>query len=61
MCLRFLWEESGSRIAVYGSTHLDSLATAILDAYGFDYDHLCIFSYKNRFGRVIEVSHSYME
>lgn len=40
---------------------LDSLATAILDAVEFDFDHLYQFSYRNRFGALESVNHSYME
>jgi Plasmid pRiA4b ORF-3-like protein len=48
------------RIALRGESHLDELAATILDAFGFDQDHLYRFSYKDRFGRTIEIDHPYL-
>ncbi len=49
------------RIAILGKDSLDSLNDAILEAYAFDHDHLCVFSYKNRFGQSTSVHHLYIE
>ncbi|MHC1728917.1 MAG: plasmid pRiA4b ORF-3 family protein [Syntrophobacteraceae bacterium] len=49
------------RIAIPADLTLDTLASAILDAVGFDDDHLYQFSYKNRFGSLNQVNHPYME
>jgi len=49
------------RIATPGGLLLQDLASAILDAYDFDYDHLYEFSYRDRFGREASVSHPYMD
>jgi hypothetical protein len=48
------------RIAIGGDAGLDVLATAILDAFKFDSDHLYRFNYKDRFGRTIEIDHPYL-
>lgn len=48
------------RIAIRGDAHLDELAAALLSAFGFDQDHLYRFSYKDRFGRTIEIDHPYL-
>ena len=47
------------RIAIGGSSSLEKLATTILDAFDFDSDHLYCFSYKDRFGRSLEIDHPY--
>ena len=47
-------------IAIRGDSCLNELAMAILDAFDFDWDHLYRFSYKDRFGRTIEVDHPYI-
>ena len=50
------------RIAIGGETFLDELAAAILAAFDFDdTDHLYRFSYRDRFGRIIEIDHPYLE
>ena len=49
------------RIAIPADCALDALAYAILDAVDFDYDHLYLFSYRNRFGAVEEIVHSHMD
>lgn len=48
------------RIAIQGDAYLDELAVSILDAFDFDQDHLYRFSYKDRFGRTIEIDHPYL-
>jgi hypothetical protein len=48
------------RIAIPGDADLDQLATAILDAFHFDRDHLYRFSYRDRFGRTVDIDHPYM-
>ena len=48
------------RIAIPGDRALDELASAILDAIGFQHDHLYRFSYENRFGSLDEVYHPLM-
>ncbi|NEV65153.1 plasmid pRiA4b ORF-3 family protein [Thiorhodococcus minor] len=46
------------RIAVGGDIGLDTLAATILAAFDFDdTDHLYRFSYKDRFGRTLEIDH----
>ena len=47
-------------IAIRGDADLDELALTILDAFDFDSDHLYRFSYKDRFGRTLDVDHPYM-
>jgi hypothetical protein len=54
---RGLWR----RIALDGRDLLDVLASAILDAYEFDHDHLYQFSYRNRFGVGERVQHPFLE
>ena len=49
--------EGCARIAIPAHLTLDWLATAILDAYQFDYDHLYEFSYRDRTGRSYTVAH----
>jgi hypothetical protein len=45
------------RIAIGGESSLEALAATILDAFSFDQDHLYRFSYKDRFGRSVEIHH----
>jgi len=47
------------RIAIGGDASLEELAATILDAFSFDPDHLYRFSYKDRFGRSVEIHHPY--
>jgi len=54
---KMLWR----RIAVPARLSLDELASAILNAFEFDHDHLYTFSYKNRFGILEEINHPYMD
>ena len=44
-------------VAVRGESCLDELAGTILHAFGFAPDHLYQFSYKDRFGRTVEIDH----
>ena len=55
-----LGAECWRRIAIPGDADLDRLATAILDAFHFDRDHLYCFSYRDRFGRTIDIDHPYL-
>lgn len=55
-----LGAECWRRIAIPGDAALDQLATAILDAFRFDHDHLYRFSYRDRFGRTIGIDHPYL-
>ena len=48
------------RIAIPGDADLDQLATAILDAFHFNRDHLYRFSYRDRFGRTVDIDHPYL-
>jgi hypothetical protein len=48
------------RIAIPGDAHLDQLAAAILGAFNFDHDHLYCFSYRDRFGRTVDIDHPYL-
>ena len=48
------------RIALPGDARLDQLAATILDAFHFDRDHLYRFSYRDRFGRTVDIDHPYM-
>jgi hypothetical protein len=43
------------RIALQGDASLAELAATILDAFRFDHDHLYRFSYRDRFGRTVEI------
>lgn len=54
-------EDVWCRIALPANFSLDTLASAILDAIGFENDHLYEFSYENRFGALDKVHHPYME
>ncbi|WP_305906720.1 hypothetical protein Q9L42_019470 [Methylomarinum sp. Ch1-1] len=47
-------------IQVSGSTILDDFASAILDAFDFDHDHLYQFSFKNVYGYSEHISHPMM-
>ncbi len=51
------WGKTWRRLAIPANLTLDWLATAILDAYQFDYDHLYEFSYRDRTGRSYTVAH----
>jgi hypothetical protein len=55
-----LGAECWRRIAIPGDADLDQLATAILDAFRFDHDHLYRFSYRDRFGRTLDIDHPYL-
>jgi hypothetical protein len=47
------------RISVSSEAPLDTLAGLILDSVDFDHDHLYLFSFRDRMGRMIEIHHSY--
>lgn len=47
------------RISVSSEAPLDKLASLILDSVDFDHDHLYMFSFRDRMGRMIEIHHSY--
>jgi len=49
------------RIAIPAKYTLESLASAILDAAKFDYDHLYYFQHENPFGALERVNHPYMD
>jgi hypothetical protein len=49
------------RIQIDARHTLDTLATTILDAFSFDYDHLYEFSYRNPFGVRESVRHPYVD
>jgi hypothetical protein len=49
------------RIAIDGKQNLDELAAAIIDSVEFDPDHLYDFSYRNFYGALETIRHSYME
>lgn len=49
------------RIAIPANCTLESLASAILSAVKFDYDHLYHFSYENPFGALEMINHPYMD
>jgi hypothetical protein len=49
------------RIAIGATQSLDDLAAIILDAVGFDRDHLYRFSYRNRFGFFQDINHPYLD
>jgi hypothetical protein len=48
------------RIAIGGEATLEELAATILGAFNFDSDHLYCFSYRDRFGRIVEIDHPEM-
>jgi Plasmid pRiA4b ORF-3-like protein len=52
---------SWRRIAIPAKRQLSWLANTIIDAFDFDSDHLYEFSYKDRFGRTLKISHPYLE
>ncbi|MEO1145130.1 MAG: plasmid pRiA4b ORF-3 family protein [Cyanobacteria bacterium J06638_22] len=47
------------RISVSSEAPLDKLAGLILDSVDFDHDHLYLFSFRDRMGRMIEIHHPY--
>ncbi|MBA3534986.1 MAG: plasmid pRiA4b ORF-3 family protein [Ardenticatenales bacterium] len=49
------------RIAIQANEALDALAAIILDAVGFDDDHLYRFSYQNLCGAMAHINHPYLE
>ena len=49
------------RIAISATEVLDRFADLILASVRFDYDHLYLFRYKNRFGSTEEVNHRYID
>jgi hypothetical protein len=49
------------RIAIPADRTLDALASTILDSVEFDHDHLHRFSYRDTFGALQEINHSYMD
>jgi hypothetical protein len=49
------------RIAIPAEQTLDALSDSILGAYHFDSDHLHEFSYRNHFGVLERIHHSYMD
>jgi hypothetical protein len=49
------------RIAIPADLTLDDLATTIIGAFEFDYDHLYRFSYRNRFGVETHVNHPFLD
>jgi hypothetical protein len=49
------------RIALPATATLEALATAIINAIEFTHDHLYQFSYRDRFGALQHVYHSYMD
>lgn len=54
-------QEVWRRIAIPAEESLADLATAILNAFDFDSDHLYEFLYKNYFGKKVSVGHSNMD
>lgn len=56
-----LWDDCWRRFAVPGALSFDNLASAILDAYAFDPDHLYHFCYETRFGTQKYLTHPYMD
>jgi len=49
------------RIAIPGKSCFEALSFSILDAFGFDYDHLYCFLVKNRYGFKREIKHPTMD
>ena len=49
------------RIALSAKGSLEDLAHGILNAFDFDADHLYGFTYKDRFGATVDVSHPYCD
>jgi hypothetical protein len=49
------------RIAIGAKSTVDDLASMILNAFDFDFDHLYEFSYRNRFGARVAVLHPYSD
>jgi len=56
-----LWSGLWRRIAIPGALPLEELAETIIGAFGFTYDHLYQFSYRNRFGVETHINHPYMD
>lgn len=48
------------RIAIPAKNTLEQMATVILNAFDFDYDHICCFTYKDQSGDSVDVNHSEM-
>ena len=49
------------QIALSAGGNLEDLAHGILKAFGFDSDHLYCFTYKDRFGAIVNVDHPYCD
>jgi hypothetical protein len=49
------------QIALSAKGSLEDLAHGIIKAFGFDFDHLYDFTYKDRFGAIVNVSHPYCD
>jgi hypothetical protein len=49
------------QIAIPARMTLDHLGGSILDAYGFDHDHLYRFTYRSRFGWLVHINHRYLQ
>jgi hypothetical protein len=56
-----LWQDIWRRLAIPGDLTLDGMASAILDAYEFDHDHLYAFQYETRQGTQQWIRHPFME
>jgi hypothetical protein len=56
-----LWKGLWRRIAVPADATLEQLASAIVDAIEFDYDHLHMFTYRNHFGVEERIYHSFLD
>lgn len=55
-----VWRGVWRRLAIPGEASLDTLASAILNAFEFSHDHLYCFTYETRVGTQQCINHSFM-
>jgi len=58
---KVIWHQIWRRIAISSEMTLWDLSQLILRSVDFDADHLDRFSYKNRLGKTVKISHPYLE
>lgn len=49
------------RLVIPSHMSLATLSELIIDSFDFDYDHLDMFQYKDRVGRMVEITHPYAD
>lgn len=59
--LKIILGKTHRKYLVPNSMDFDGLALLIIDDYGFDFDHLYYFMYRNRFGGFSRIDHHYLD